>query len=163
MILGMSIANFTVLHVAISIVAIFAGVAVLAGMAKGRLFKVWNEIFLVTTILTSVTGFMFPFVKFGPPHVFGIITLAAMVPGLYALYAKRLGGFWRYVYIGVAWLTFYLNFVVLIVQSFQKIPALNIHAPTQAEPPFLVAQVVVLGLFVVSGVLAVRRFRPVAA
>lgn len=162
MILGMTIAQFTLLHTAISLVAIVAGVGVLAGMVRGRFSARWHAVFLLTTIATSATGFLFPLVRFGPPHVFGLISFAALATALFALYVERLKGRWRAMYVGAVWLTLYLNVVVLVVQLFQKIPALNAFAPTQKEPPFLATQSAVLLIFVICGVLALRRFRPPA-
>jgi hypothetical protein len=69
-------------------------------------------------------------------------------------------GFWRPIYVVCATMALYLNVFVLVVQGFQKVPALAALAPTQSEPPFLVAQVLVLALFVVLGLLAVKKFHP---
>ncbi|MDX2027394.1 MAG: hypothetical protein SFW62_02015 [Alphaproteobacteria bacterium] len=162
MILGMPVAHFTLLHTAISLIAIVAGIVMLAGMVRGRFCARTHGVFLLTTIATSATGFMFPLAQFGPPRIFGLISFAALAAALFALYVERLKGRWRVIYIGTVWLTFYLNVVVLVVQSFQKIPALNVFAPTQKEPPFLATQSAVLLLFVICGVLALRRFRPPA-
>jgi hypothetical protein len=51
----------------------------------------------------------------------------------------------------------YLNVFVLVVQSFMKVPALKALAPTQTEPPFLVAQSVVLVVYLGLTVLATKR------
>jgi len=160
MILGMSVEMFTVLHVVISIAAILSGLVVFVAMASnferdGGL----NAFFLVTTILTSVTGFFFHSKAIGPPHIFGVISLVALAAGLYAIYGRRLAGGWRATYILTALLALYLNCVVLVVQSFQKIPALNAFAPKGSEPPFLAAQGATLLLILVLGFLALRRYR----
>ena len=160
MILGMSVENFTVLHVVISIAAILSGLVVFAAMAAnferdGGL----NAFFLVTTILTSVTGFFFHSKAIGPPHIFGVISLVALAASLYAMYGRRLAGGWRATYILTALLALYLNCVVLVVQSFQKIPSLNAFAPKGSELPFLAAQGATLLLIVVLGFLALRRYR----
>ena len=47
-----------------------------------------------------------------------------------------------------------------VAQAFRKVSFLEPLAPTQSEPPFLVAQLVVMAVFIVLGVLAVRRFHP---
>ena len=120
----------------------------------------WTALFLATTILTSVTGFMFPFVKIGPPHVFGVISLIALAIALVALYTYRLARAWRWAYVAAALLSLYLNVVVGVVQAFLKIPFFNALAPTQQEPPFLIAQGAVLLSFIVLGVFALRNFRP---
>src|SRR5262249_18583992 len=141
MMLGLSLSQFTLLHVVISLIAIATGFVVIAGFVNGRRLPGWTGIFLTTTILTSVTGFMFPPKPIGPPHIFGIISLALLTASLVALYGKKLAGKWRWIFVVTAMICQYLNVVVLIVQSFQKIPALNALAPTQTnEPAFAAAQ-----------------------
>lgn len=160
MMLGLSLANFTLLHVIISLVGIAAGGVVLAAMLGGRPLGTWNLVFLLTTIATSVTGFMFPFAGFGPPDVVGVISLVVLAVALFALYGRAAAGIWRAVYAATAMLALYLNVFVAVVQAFQKLKPLAALAPTQSEPPFLIAQVVVLGAFLVLGALATLRFRP---
>ena len=151
--------TFTIVHVIISLVAIVAGFVVAAGMLAAKSCRRWTAVFLSTTVATSITGFMFPFLHFTPAHGVGIISLLVLAPTIYGFYSRRLAGAWRGIYGVGALLSLYLNFFVLIVQSFQKIPALKALAPTQSEPPFAIAQGVALVLFVVLGVLAVKRFR----
>ena len=160
MTLGLSISAFTTLHVIISLIAIAAGLVFVYELARDRWLGQWNLVFLVTTILTSVTGFMLPFVQFGPPHIFGIVSLVALAIMLYALYGRRLAGAWRTIYIVGAFLTLYLNLVVLVVQSFQKIGFLIGFAPTQSEPPFLAVQLIVLAATLWFGYQSVRKFHP---
>ena len=160
MILGMSIATFTAVHVIISLVAIVSGIVVLFGMFSVSRLPGWTALFLATTVLTSVTGFFFPSAHFGPPHVFGVISLLVLAVAIPALYVYRLAGSWRWVYVGGAVLTLYLNVFVGVVQAFEKLPFLRRLAPTQSEPPFFVAQLIVMALFVVLGIGAVMKFRP---
>lgn len=160
MILGMSIQTFTLLHVVMSLIGIATGLIVVAGMLTGNRMEGWTAVFLASTVLTSLTGFLFPFGAFLPSHVVGVISLVVLMPTLVALYVYDVVGFWRWVYIGGALLALYLNVFVGVVQAFQKISFLRPLAPTQAELPFLVAQVVVLVLFFALGVFAVMRFRP---
>ena len=150
---------YTILHVAISLAAIASGFIVLFGMIANKRLAGWHMFFLVTTIATSVTGFGFPIKGMTPGIAFGLISLVILAVVLYARYAKRLAGFWRLVYVIGATFAFYLNFVVLIVQSFQKVPALKALAPTQSEPPFLATQIVSMIAFLVLGILAARKFR----
>lgn len=160
MILGMSLSAFTTLHVVISLVAIVVGLAVVFGMFGGHAMAPWTALFLLATILTSVTGFFFPAAKLLPSHIVGLISLAVLGVALFALYSRRLAGSWRWVYVVSAVLALYFNVFVLVAQGFMKVPALNALAPTQAEPPFAIAQGVVMLLFVVFGVIAVRKFYP---
>jgi hypothetical protein len=160
MILGMSFETFTSLHVVISLVAIVTGVIVLLGMLGNKRLPGLTVVFLATTILTSVTGFLFPLTRFGPSHVFGIISLVVLAVALVALYLNRLAGPWRWVYVVTALAALYLNVFVGVVQAFQKLAFLQPLAPTQSEAPFLVAQIAVLAIFLVLGFLAVRRFQP---
>ena len=160
MILGMSLATFTTLHVIISLIGIITGIVALLGMLAGRKLGVWTALFLATTVLTSVTGFLFPFSKLLPSHVVGIVSLAVLAAALLALYVFRLEGPWRWIYVAGATLALYLNVFVAVVQAFQKLAFLQPLAPTQAEAPFIVAQVAVLAIFAALGFLAVKRFHP---
>jgi len=154
--------TFTIIHVIISLIAIGSGFIVLFGLLTGRRLDGWTAFFLAMTAATSVTGFFFPFYGFTPAIGVGIISLVVLAIALVARYARHLAGAWRWIYAVSAMAALYLNFFVLIVQSFQKIPALKALAPTQSEPPFLVAQVLALLLFVVLMILAAIKFRIVA-
>jgi hypothetical protein len=160
MIAGLSIENFTILHSAISLIAIASGLIVLAGMLRARRLSGWTALFLVTTILTSVTGFMFPINGLTPAIVVGLISIVILAIALMALYVKHLSGAWRWIYVTTALTALYFNVFVLIVQSFQKVPTLQKLAPAQSEPPFLIAQAVALIAFLILGTQAARRFRP---
>lgn len=164
MILGMTIQTFTLLHVVISLVAIGTGLIVAWDMLNGKQNDGWTAVFLVATVLTSVTGFMFPvpFSPLLPSQIFGFISLAVLLPTLLALYLYKLAGIWRWVYVGGALLALYLNVFVAVVQAFQKISFLRPLAPTQSEMPFLVAQLVVFVLFCALGAIAAIRFKPEA-
>ena len=157
MIFGMSFATFTLIHVIISLVGIATGLVVVYGMLDN-----WTAAFLLTTVLTSVTGFGFPFTKLLPSHIVGIISLVVLVPAILAYYVFKLAGVWRLIYIVTALIALWFNCFVLVAQAFMKVPALKPLAPTQGEPPFLIAQIAVLIIFIVLGFLAVRRFRPAA-
>jgi hypothetical protein len=160
MILGLSLPAFTALHVIISLVGIGTGIAVLLGMVFGDRLTTLTAIFLATTVLTSVTGFLFPFVAFGPPHAFGVISLVVLAAAIIGRYGYRMAGRWRLVYIVGALVALYLNIVVAVVQTFEKLSFAHPFAPTQSEPPFLITQGVTLGIFVLLGVVAAWRFRP---
>jgi hypothetical protein len=160
MILGMSLSTFTTVHVIISLIGIVTGIVVVLGMLGGRKLGGWTAIFLAITVLTSVTGFLFPFTKLLPSHVVGIISLVVLAVAVLALYAFHLDGPWRWIYVAGAILALYLNAFVAVVQAFQKLAFLQPLAPTQAEAPFIVAQVAVLAIFAALGLLAVRRFHP---
>jgi hypothetical protein len=160
MVLGLSLQSFTLIHVIISLAAIASGVVVLIGMLGSHRMQGWTALFLLTTVLTSVTGFLFPFHGFTPAVGVGIISCLLLALALLGLYGKHLVGAWRWIYVVGAVSAFYLNVFVLIVQSFQKVPALHALAPTQSEPPFLIAQAIALAVFLVAGILAASRFRP---
>jgi hypothetical protein len=159
-VLGMPLATFTFLHVLISLVGIVSGLIVLERFFRNRTLGVSNAVFLATTILTSVTGFLFPFKAFGPPHIIGALSLVVLAIALFAIYARKLAGPWRWIYICAAVLALYLNVFVAVVQSFDKIGSLHALAPTGSEPPFAITQGVVLLIFIVLTALAVMRFRP---
>ncbi len=159
MILGMSTAAFTTLHVIISLIGIATGLPVLVAMGSGRQPRGMTSIFLLTTVLTSVTGFFFHSASFGPPHVIGVLSLAILAVALYALYGRRLTGVWRGTYVVTAAIALYLNCLVGVIQAFQKIPALHALAPTQTkEPPFIVAQLLLLVLMIYLTRRALRHF-----
>ena len=161
MILGMSLPVFTMFHVAISLVALLAGFVVAGGMLKGRDYPPVTAAFLVLTIATSVTGFLFPATQILPSHITGIISLMVLVGATLAYSVFKLKGPWRWVYAVTAITAFYLNAFVAVVQAFLKVPGLHELAPGGTEPPFLIAQIVVLLAFIAASVLAVKRFHPV--
>jgi hypothetical protein len=158
MILGMT--PFTFIHVVLSFIGIVAGFAVLFGLLKSQVRDGWTATFLVTTIATSVTGFLLPSDQFLPSHGVGVISLIVLVAAVLARYVFRLGGVWRPVYVASAMAALYFNCFVLVVQAFRKIPSLHALAPTESEPPFAIAQGVLLVLFIVLGIAAARSFRP---
>jgi len=160
MVLGMSIETFTIVHVVISLMAIASGIVVLIGMLGSHRIPAWTAFFLLTTVLTSVTGFLFPIRGFTPAIGTGIVSCLVLAVALYALYGRHLAGAWRWIYVASAATALYFNVLVLIIQSFQKLPALKPLAPTQSEPPFLVAQLVALIAFLIVGTIAALRFRP---
>ncbi len=160
MTLGLSLSAFTTLHVVISLIGIGSGLIVLYGMLGAQKLEGWTVLFLATTILTSVTGFMFPFNGLLPSHIVGAISLLMLATALLALYAFGLAGPWRWVYVTTALAALYLNVFVGVVQAFQKLAFLQPLAPTQSEPPFAIAQLAVLVIFLLLGFLAVRRFHP---
>jgi hypothetical protein len=159
MILGMSLSTFTLVHVLLSLVGIVSGLLVVYGMLLGKRFDGATAIFLVTTILTSVSGFLFPVEHLLPSHVIGIISLLALAVAIFARYPFHMAHAWRSIYVVCAVLALYLNVFVLVVQVFMKVPAAHALAPTQKEPPFLIVQLIVLAVFVVLGILAVKKFR----
>ena len=161
MILGMSLPTFTVFHVILSLIDIAAGLVVVLGMLGARRLPGWTALFLVMTIATSVTGFMFPFTKFGGPHAFGVISLVLLTFSLLALYVYKLAGKWRWIYVVTALFALYLNSFVGIVQTFQKVAFFHQFAPLGSEPPFAVAQGLLLIAFIALGVRAVKKFHPV--
>lgn len=160
MVLGMSLSTFTILHVVISLIAIAAGYIVASELLNSKRLGFWNTLFLATTVLTTVTGFLFPNLTLTPAVITGIISSIVLLIALFAFYARHMSGGWRTTYITTAMIALWLNSFVLVVQTFQKIGFVRALAPTQSEPPFLVAQVALLILVIALGFLAVRRYRP---
>jgi hypothetical protein len=167
MIFGLSIATFTTVHVIITLIAIVSGIIVVIGMLGAHRMPALTALFLTTTILTSVTGFLFPIHGFTPALGVGVISSVLLVVALIALYAKHLVGAWRWIYVVTAVAALWFNVFVLIVQSFEKLSFLNATAP-QVGPPFpepvntqfAIAQAVALVVLAVLGIVAVIRFRP---
>jgi len=165
MVLGMSLAIFTLAHVIISLIGIVAGIIVLFGMFGSNRMPGLTAIFLLFTILTSATGFLFPFEGFKPSYVIAVISLVLLAIACIALYGMKLSGAWRWIYVVTALISLYLNVFVLVIQSFLKIPALTALAPGNppSGPVFAAVQGIVLLFFIIVIVGAVRRFRPLPA
>jgi polyferredoxin len=160
MIFGMTLLTFV--HVLLSLIGIGSGFVVLFGLLASRRLNGWTALFLVTTVLTSVTGFLFPFHRFLPSHGVGVISLIVLAVAIFARYTRQLAGAWRRSYVICAMTALYLNVFVLAVQLFEKVPALKAMAPTQSEPPFKIAQLALLALFIVLTVLSAVKFRDTA-
>jgi hypothetical protein len=158
MIFGMT--PLTFVHVLLSLAGIFAGFVVVFGMIGGKRLGGWNGIFVLTTALTSITGFFFPFHGVTPGIILGIISLVVLAMAIPAWYVFHLAGAWRKVYAVTASIALYLNVFVLVAQLFMKVPALHAMAPKGSEPPFLISQVVVMVLFIVLTIAAAIKFRP---
>ena len=162
MTLGLSLQAVTILHVVISLAGIVSGLVVLVGLFRSQSQPGMTALFLLSTILTNATGFLFPFEKLLPSHVIAIISLVLLAIACLALYGMKASGAWRSIYVVTAITSLYLNVFVLVIQSFLKIGPLHELAPSvpPSGPPFAVAQGLVLVLFVAAIVAAVRRFRP---
>ncbi len=150
---------FTAIHVVISLIGILSGLVVVFGMVEGKRFDRWTMLFLTTTIATSITGFFFPFHGFTPAIGVGILSLVVLAVAILARYARKLAGPWRWIYVVTSTVALYFNVFVLVVQLFQKVPALKALAPTQSEPPFAVTQVIVLVTFFALAIAASIKFR----
>jgi hypothetical protein len=166
MILGLGITTFTLLHVLVSLVSLVglvAGLVVVGALISGRHLGGWTTTFLVTTVLTNISGFGFPVPRFLPSHWVGVVSLLILPVAILALYGKRLAGRWRTIYVVGAVAALYLNAFVLVAQLFQHTPALRALAPTQRELPFAATQLFVLAMFVVLGRAALAGFTADAA
>jgi hypothetical protein len=158
---GMSIHAFTVTHVLISFIGILTGIyMVVGGLMRGRLFRSWTYVFLGTTFLTSVTGFLFPITGFTPALGVGVVSLAVLALASFEFTRNNWGGSGRWIYATSATVALYLNVFVLVAQAFQKVPLLHALAPTGTEPAFIIAQLLILGLFVFVGIRAAKHFHP---
>jgi hypothetical protein len=158
MILGMSTATYTSLHVLISLTGIGSGLVVMSGFLTGKRLEGLTAIFLIGTVLTSVSGFGFPFDHLLPSHKVGIISLIVLTLAITARYRFHLAGSWRWIYVIGAATALYLNLFVLVFQAFEKVPALKALAPTQKEPPFLLAHLAVLVVYLAFTFLAAKKF-----
>jgi hypothetical protein len=154
--LGLEI--FTLFHVVLSLIGILAGFVVVYGLLTAKRLDGWTKVFLWTTVLTSATGYFFPFHKLLPSHIVGLVSLLVLALCIYARYSQKLAGGWSRTYAITAVIALYLNVFVLVAQLFQKVPALKALAPTQSEAPFLIAQTVVLLAFIVIGIFSATRF-----
>lgn len=155
--LGLTV--FTLVHVVISLIGIVSGLVVVYGFLAAKELNGWTAAFLASTVLTSITGFLFPFHRLLPSHIVGAISLVILAITILSRYGRKLTGAWRLTYVIGAMIALYFNVFVLVVQLFQKVPGLRAVAPRQSEPPFLVSQIVVLAIFVIVSVLAAIRYR----
>jgi len=158
MVLGMSLPVFTLVHVLLSLLGIASGLIVVYGMLSRRRLDNWTACFLLTTVLTSATGFLFPFKHLLPSHIIGGLSLLVLSVAIVARYVRRMQGGWRRIYVVCAMVALYLNCFVLVAQLFLKVPALHALAPQGNEPPFFIAQLALLAIFVLLTILASRRF-----
>jgi hypothetical protein len=158
MILGMT--TLTFVHVLLSLIGVLSGLVVLFGMLSADRLDGMTGLFLATTVLTSITGFFFPISKVTPGIILGVLSLIVLAIAIYARYSAKMAGGWLRTYVITATIALYFNVFVLIAQAFMKVPALHALAPTGPEPPFLIAQVICMIVFVILGVLAVKKFHP---
>jgi hypothetical protein len=156
MILGLSTALYTQIHVAISLIGILAGLVAGLGLLANKRLPAVTALFLLTTVLTSVTGFFFPWKGFTPGIIIGIISLVVLLIAILALYGSHLAGSCRRIYVITAMLPLYLNFFVLIVQSFEKVPALHAMPPAA----FKITQLITFIVFATWTFAADKKFRP---
>jgi hypothetical protein len=163
MVFGMSLATYTLIHVIISLIGIGSGLVVLFGMFGSKRLDALTALFLATTALTSLTGFGFPFEHVTPGIILGILSLLVLALTIPARYSFHMAGKWRAIYVITAVIALYFNCFVLIAQSFLKVPVLHAVAPKGNEPPFAIAQGILLVLFIVAGILAVKKFHPTDA
>jgi hypothetical protein len=150
---------YTLIHVMLSLIGIVAGLVVVGGLISGVRLNRWTHIFLVTTLLTSITGFGFPFTALLPSHMTGIVSLIVLVPCFFAFYLKGVAGGWRKIYVITAVMALWLNVFVLLAQLFLRVPALNQLGPTPKDPAFAITQFLGLVLFIVLGRAALKGFR----
>jgi hypothetical protein len=160
MILGLSLVQFTFLHVFLSLVGIGAGIFLVFGLLTSRRLSILTALFLVTTLFTSLTGFLYPFTGVTPGIILGFLSTIVLIVAIVALYVKHLAGIWRSIYVVTAMLAFYFNFFVLIAQSFDKVPTLKAAAPTMESPVFGITQIALLVIFILLTVRAVKKYNP---
>jgi hypothetical protein len=160
MILGLSLVQFTYLHVFMSLIGIGAGIFIIFGLLTSRRLSILTALFLITTAGTSATGFLYPFNGMTPGIVLGILSMIALILAIVALYVCKLVGAWRATYIVSVCVAFYFNFFVLVAQAFDKVPALHAIAPSQKSPGFGITQLAVLLIFILLTARAVKKFHP---
>jgi hypothetical protein len=160
MILGLSLVQFTYLHVFMSLIGLGAGIFVIFGLLTSRRLSILTSLFLITTIGTSLTGFLFPFKGMSPGIILGILSMIALIVAIVGLYVCKLAGAWRGIYVVSVCVAYYFNFFVLISQSFDKVPALHAIGPSEKSPGFMITQLAVLLIFILLTARAVKKFHP---
>lgn len=159
MIPGLSAPALTAIHVVISLFAIAIGLLAFLTLARGKWLKRWHDWFLAATIATSLSGFLFPFKGVTPAFAVGLLSLVILIAACVMLYKLKLKGWARLLYVVTGMVALYFNIFVLVIQAFQKIPALAALAPTQSEAPFVVVQAVVLIGTIILGIIAALSSR----
>ena len=163
MLQSLHVMQFTYLHVFLSVVGLGAGVFVVLGFFSSKNFSILTTAFLVSTFLTSLSGFLFPFHGVTPAIVLGIVSLIVLFVAIYALYSRKLAGDWRATYVITASVALYFNFFVLVAQAFDKVHVLHSIAPSQTSPGFGLTQLGVLVLFILITIRSVKKFHPAGA
>lgn len=158
MILGMSMRSFTLTHMLISLTGIGSGFVVMFGLLYRKEFEGWTVVFFISSIFTTVTGFLFPFDHLLRSHILGLMSLFVLTISLFLRNVLGLDGWLRVAYVVTLATALYFNCFAAVVQLFAKIPALKAIAPTQTETPFVAAQCVVLAIFVLLTCVAAKRF-----
>jgi hypothetical protein len=148
-----------VTHVVISLAGIATGCVMASGLIGGRLLRRWTAASLATNVATDLSGYVLPATTILPSHIVGAISLIALTIAIVALYRHQLRGWSRSAFVTASMLAVYLNLFVGVVQAFRRIPPLTTLAPTESEPPFAIAQGVLLLVFIAATWIAVRRFR----
>ena len=157
---GTTLAVYTLIHVVLSLVGIGAGLVVLYGLLQRKRFELSTRLFLFTTVSTSLTGYGFPVEHFMPSHVVDALSLVALGIAIFARYVRHLEHGWRRRYVISAMVALYFNSFVFVVQAFEKVPALKALSPTQQDPAFGIAQLLLLAAFIALTISAVKRFQP---
>jgi hypothetical protein len=158
MVFGVSLETYTLVHVIISLIGIVSGLIVLFGMFGNKRLDGLTAIFLMTTVLTSVSGFGFPFKGVTPGIILGSLSIVVLALCIPARYTFHMSGKWRSIYVITAVIALYFNCFVLVAQTFQK-KILHTTQPPSG-PAFAISQGIVLALFTVWGYIAVKKFHP---
>jgi hypothetical protein len=159
-VLGFSL--FTWFHILLSLVMLGTGFVVVKDLLRSQIDPAWTAVFLASGVLTSATGFGFPFDRLGESHYVGIVSLIVLALAILGLYVFKLAGAWRWIFALSVVMAFYFDALVAIAQLFKKVPVLG--APTaSSEPQFVAAQLILLAIIVWLCVKAVRQFRSAGA
>jgi hypothetical protein len=144
----------TSFHAVLSLMGIGSGVVAIYELLKTKTPARWTHAILAATAATSLMGLLFPFHGVTPAQVLGVLCLIALIIASLLLHRYHLQGIWRRTYAITAVMALHFNVFVLIVQLFRRVPPLSAMAPSQSEPPFQIAQLVVLLLFAAIGIRA---------
>lgn len=156
----LDLGTFTAIHTALSLVAIPVGIVAMLSLFGLPVSRRWIAAFLALAVLTTVTGFFFPFQGVTPAFATGIIASLVLLAVFAAQYAGRYAGPWRWVYAGGVVASLYFLVFVTIAQVFTKTPALQDTAALPGGPAFAVTQLGALAVFVVLGIGAAKSFKP---
>ena len=147
-------------HTAIGLIAVVAGLIALIRDKQISPRNLLGKIYVVTTIVTCVTGFgIFRHGGFGAPHVLGIITLAVLAVAAVAGQSTLFGRASRYVETISYSATFFFHFIPGVTETSTRLPP---GAPlvANADAPALQVAIGILFLaFLIGATLQARRLR----
>ena len=149
-----------IIHTAISLVAVVCGFWALARYKEITAQTSLGRTYLITTLLTALTGLgIFQHGGFGPPHALAILTLLALAVGFTASVTGVLGRRSRYLQAICYSLTVLFHMIPGFTETLTRLPAGQPVFPNADAPGLRPIYGVLLLVFLVGLVLQLRWLR----